>query len=374
MALILALTASKSASAALSFDIAYIDDAGGTLASRGWLDPESTFQRNIAAAAKVWGAQFDSDETIVMRVDTTSFGARAGGTNTLGRLLYVNDDGKEVWEYGPLTRILTGDNPGEDFYGYDVVLGFDAAFVEEFYWFDPQPELRITTVPGDKNDFMSVALHELGHALGMTGNRDFDTGEIFGNVATQFDDLSYFGGDGAPFDGDGNPNPLFFGGAEATSLYGGPLPLTHKPPSEPLWSQNYYHLSAADPGAPDGLESTLMSGDYLPLGERLFITPFERAILADEGYPLAVLDSADFNVDGAVDALDFTVWVAKFSAGPGADADSDGDSDGEDFLAWQQQFNAGATATSVPEPATIAHVRLALLAAIVGFNTRRRRA
>ena len=51
---------------------------------------------------------------------------RAGGTNTLGRYLYTNTAGKNVWEFGPLTRILTGSNPGETFHGYDILLGFDA--------------------------------------------------------------------------------------------------------------------------------------------------------------------------------------------------------------------------------------------------------
>ena len=35
----------------LSFNFTYVDDAGGTFASRGWLDPNSLFQRNIRVAA-----------------------------------------------------------------------------------------------------------------------------------------------------------------------------------------------------------------------------------------------------------------------------------------------------------------------------------
>ena len=130
----------------------------------------------------------------MVHVDTHSYAARAGGTNTYGRYLYTNVAGKNVWEVGPLTRILTGSNPGETFFGYDILLGFDATYVENQYWFDPQPELRTATVPVNKNDFMSVALHELGHGFGMTGNRDFSTGQIVGSTASQIDDHSYFGG------------------------------------------------------------------------------------------------------------------------------------------------------------------------------------
>src|SRR4051794_19038432 len=79
---------------ALSFNFAYVDDASGTFASRGWLDPSSLFQRDIRAAANLWGARFASDKTIVVRVDTHSYSARAGGTNTYGRYLYTNAAGK----------------------------------------------------------------------------------------------------------------------------------------------------------------------------------------------------------------------------------------------------------------------------------------
>jgi hypothetical protein len=49
-ALLLALACAEHA-LGLSFNFTYIDDASGTFASRGWLDPNSLFQRNIRAAA-----------------------------------------------------------------------------------------------------------------------------------------------------------------------------------------------------------------------------------------------------------------------------------------------------------------------------------
>jgi hypothetical protein len=64
--------------------------------------------------------------------------------------------------------------------------------------------------------------------------------------------------------------------------------------------------------------------------------------------------SADFDLDGDVDAADLVVWKSSFGAGGGADADGDGDSDGSDFLAWQQQLGSGAAVSAlrtVPEPA-----------------------
>ena len=189
------------------------------------------------------GAQFASGETIVVRVNPTSFVARAGGTASLGRSLYTNSRGQEVWEVGPLTRIRTGSNPGEMFYGYDILLGFDASYVERNYWFDPQPESRVAPVPSDKGDFLSVALHELGHAFGMIGFRDFLDGQVIGDNATQMDELSYFGDDGIPIAPGGSRNPMYFRGETAARLFGHDFPLTHKPPGHPLYSQNYYHLT-----------------------------------------------------------------------------------------------------------------------------------
>jgi hypothetical protein len=305
--LIIAFVLASESRAGLSFDFRYIDDSTGTFASRGWLDPNSLFQRNIAAAATLWGDQFASDETIIVRVDPMSFVARAGGTASLGRSLYKNAQDQEVWEVGPLTRILTGDNPGEEFFGYDILLGFDAAYVENNYWFDPQPELRVEPVPTNKGDFLSVALHELGHGFGLAGFRDFATGEIISDNTTVIDDLSYFGGNGDPIGPGGQRNPMYFDGEMAARLFGSDLPVTHKPPGHPLHGQNFYHLSACDPGAADGLEGTLMNGCAIPAGDRLHITPFDLAVYADMGYPMANL-FGDFNNDGDVDAADYVVW------------------------------------------------------------------
>jgi hypothetical protein len=50
-----------------------------------------------------------------------------------------------------------------------------------------------------------------------------------------------------------------------------------------------------------------MNGCAIPAGERLHITPFDLAVYADMGYPLANL-FGDYNIDGAVDAADYVIW------------------------------------------------------------------
>ena len=363
---------------ALSFDFTYIDDANSTFASRGWLDPGSLFQRNIRAAADLSAARFDSDATIVVDVDPHSYFTRAGGTNALGRYLYTNTAGKNVWEFGPLTRILTGSNPGETFHGYDILLGFDAAFVENQYWFDPRPELRTDVVPANKGDFMSVVLHELGHGFGFTGYRDFSTGQILGNTATQFDDRSYFGGDGNPIANNGSRNPMYFRGDYAAGLYGGDLHLTHKPPGHPNYSQNFFHLSTCDG---DGLDGTLMNGCVLPNRAQLEITPLDSAVFADLGYPV-VTPSADFNDNGSTDAADYVLSHNSFGQtgiGLAADGNLNNQVDQGDYTFWRSRFGQAAGSGSalpsaeplsaaVPEPATL----LMVIMTVAGCSFQRR--
>lgn len=76
---------------------------------------------------------------------------------------------------------------------------------------------------------------------------------------------------------------------------------------------------------------------------------------------------ADFDDDGDVDVQDLARWEAAYSVDDSADADGDGDSDGEDFLAWQRQYGAGvaasASATTVPEPNSLALISFIALAA-----------
>jgi hypothetical protein len=345
---------------ALSFSFTYVDDANATFGSRGWLDPNSLFQRDIRAAANLWGARFASDKTIIVRVDTHSYAARAGGTNSSGRFLYTNAAGKNVWEPGPLTRVLTGSNPGQTFYGYDILLGFDASFVENNYWFDLQPDLRSDPVPANKGDFISVVTHEFGHGFGMTGYRDFPTGQILGSDAMLFDDHSYFGGNGNPIATDGSRNPMFFRGNVAASLYGGDLHLTNKPPGDPNYGQNYFHLSSCS-GSGDGLGSTLMNGCVLPNGTRMEITPFDAAVFADLGYPL-VTPTGDYNGNHSVDSSDYVVWRKSFGrtgTGLAADGNLNNQIDAGDFSFWRSRFGQAAGSGSglelignafVPEP------------------------
>jgi hypothetical protein len=82
-------------------------------------------------------------------------------------------------------------------------------------------------------------------------------------------------------------------------------------------------------------------------------------------------EPGDFDGDGAVDAADLDRWRGGFGLAAGAepidgDADADFDVDGNDFLVWQRGVSEEAEAplgTAVPEPASIALLAWAMLAA-----------
>jgi hypothetical protein len=250
------------------------------------------------------------------------------------------------------------------------LLGFDASFVENNYWFDPQPGLRSGPVPANKGDFISVVTHEFGHGFGMTGYRDFPTGQILGNDAMLFDDRSYFGGNGNPIAPDGSRNPMFFRRNYAASLYGSDLHLTNKPPGDPNYRQNYFHLSSCGSSG-DGLGSTLMNGCVLPNGTRTEITPFDAAVFADLGYPM-LTPTGDYNGNHSIDASDYVVWRKSFSRtgiGLPADANLNNQIDSGDFAFWRSRFGqlvgigSGSAAPSpgiVPEPG-VGHLIIVLI-------------
>jgi hypothetical protein len=80
----------------------------------------------------------------------------------------------------------------------------------------------------------------------------------------------------------------------------------------------------------------------------------------------------DYDADGDVDTIDFSVWRMAYGVNAAGDADGDGDTDGNDFILMQRFAKdfvpAVAAVSSIPEPATLA---LAALAALMGWRRRR---
>jgi hypothetical protein len=92
--------------------------------------------------------------------------------------------------------------------------------------------------------------------------------------------------------------------------------------------------------------------------------------------------SADFDLDGDVDANDLAKWKVGFGKMQGAepvdgDADGDFDVDGNDYLIWQRQLGSGAPASpavgAVPEPTTGMLAAAAALSLTMAGTRRRQR-
>jgi hypothetical protein len=161
----------------------------------------------------------------------------------------------------------------------------------------------------DAVDVLSVAIHELGHALGLVGWPFFTTEAADGAI-----DLTMEGYEGTV------------------------IPLTGT------------HLRVAGPAA---------SGFSRPMGYRRMITDLDVLAVSQVSQfdEFLLPPASDFDGDWNVDSHDLLSWTSAVAGEAMAgDANLDDSVDGADFLVWQRQFGwkvAGGPAL-VPEPCLMA--------------------
>jgi hypothetical protein len=194
-----------------------------------------------------------------------------------------------------------------------------------------------TTAPtAGTNDFYSVAIHEMGHALGL-------------GASDQWSALA---------------SGALFAGPAAAAEYGSPPPLN---PTRGHWASgtmsrvfgtNTPQEAALDP--------------EITTGTRKVFTSLDGAGLVDIGWSVnepepPTYHAADFSQDHYVNGLDLALWKMWFGPNTMANADGDADSDGNDFLRWQRAVGTVQVTPSgggVPEPASaalLAWVAMALM-------------
>jgi hypothetical protein len=255
----------------LSFSFT-LADPNGEFAAYPLLLPD------LQAAGKILSGLLDGKGTLRVLVRANDSVARAGGS--AAAVSFVGSQGGlAVVEGAALAFARTGVHVNGG--GPDIILDLNARDYLPQLWFDPSGGLRAPAVPPDKTDFISVALHEMTHALGFQGYRNLagpDYGRITGGVESSFDALS----------GSGPGGLLYFEGPQAMAVWGNqPVPLTSVGPSADLDGENFYHFGnpAGEPGA--GLVGDLMNGVVFQPGVRYTVRALDLAALADLGWKLA---------------------------------------------------------------------------------------
>jgi hypothetical protein len=196
---------------------------------------------------------------------------------------------------------------------------------------------------GTLNDFYSVAIHEMAHALGFGASSEWTAlagGATFSGLAAKA--------------ANGNMAP----------------PLEPPNPARSHWQSG---LMSQVLGT-NTVQETAMDPE-ITQGMRKYFTKLDAAAMTDIGWdvvpPSQTFNPADFNQDTFVNATDLTRWKLAAGVNAMADADGDNDSDGNDFLIWQREIGNPAAAT-VPEPSA-ATLFPAAAAALLGAHRRQRR-
>ena len=162
-----------------------------------------------------WSKYLIGNTTISLQVDFDGESTASGSSSTTQ---YVGTNGDiNVFAQGAGYKVVTGEDPNVD---VDGVINIGANYLENDLWFDPDPYSRTAPVPDNKNDAVSVFIHELGHIFAFNGWRDGETGELPGNYESPFDE------DVVTEDTAGGTTS-FFTGANAETVYGGPVPMTY---------------------------------------------------------------------------------------------------------------------------------------------------
>jgi hypothetical protein len=273
---VLATTATATAASAGPFYLITFNDPGNL-----GLAYYSSIETHALAAGNAWSEHLLGDASLEVEISFSDLIPTASGRSLTTQ--FVETDGVyNVFEQGATGELRTGIDPNGGSPDIEIVLNPD--YLASF-WFDPDPYARVESVPFDQIDAVSVFLHELGHAFGFNGWRDGFDGSLSDDFMSTFDQLTVFDG-----------SDLWFTGVQASSLYGGPVPVT---------LGNYGHVGNLPPGPGDDLLPDLMNGIVLFYGGRYDITPLDLAMLADINVPLRDDDIAE-----APEPSTFALFVA----------------------------------------------------------------
>ena len=231
---------------------------------------KSLMMENLKAATQLWAAKFNSSASLHVHVDVLQNpNNRFGGSSVTKIYNGTTFNGRWVAEEGAAYKLRTGIDANGT--APDISIWVDPDYLNNEMWLDPTPYDRTNTtgrVPSNREDGVSVFMHELGHSFGFNGyfpdrNVPLPTGWI--GLYDKFISV------------DAN-NKAWYSGANAVAAYGGR--------KIPLCIETNYHMGNIATSATDGLAYMLMTGNYFMYGHRYTIDNMTLAVLKDLGLPL----------------------------------------------------------------------------------------
>ncbi|MCJ2107535.1 hypothetical protein MKK70_19535 [Methylobacterium sp. E-041] len=234
-------------------------------------DP-SSFEKDTAlltvvrAAASEWSRYISGFGSLDIQIDVGPTTRANASVATAVNLSF--DNSISLVELGTVNELRTGiDSNGVM---PDLTINVDPDFLQTL-WFDPT---KLTAIPSDKVDGLSVFMHEIGHGLGFLGYRSPIDGRLAG-YETPWDRLITLNIDGS----------ATFNGAYASAIYGNLVPITTLQNGE-----QYNHLGndVAESAGHD-----LMNGVAFYYGQRYSISDLDLAILKDIGLSISAIVGDD---------------------------------------------------------------------------------
>jgi len=303
------LALAADASSQVVFPVTFAPSAAGlTVNERAQLT--SHFQ----AAGQRWVGLLgiSAARSIEIQIEVNNAISTFGGASFTSVFVGV-EQARNTFEQGAAAELRTGTDPNSN--TPDIRIIVSEPYLRGELWFDPNPVARTAPVPENLTDAMSVALHELGHALGYNG---FANGA--GVPPTTF---------WSTFDRWMQPgSPTLFNGPVVLQVWGSPPDLTTNninhwsnqpipPPISPRLAHDQFTavvwengvpvplirchgpISADAPKSPrssnapasskgtppPGLLSELMNGIVFYRGHRYNISALDLALMADVGLP-----------------------------------------------------------------------------------------